>query len=59
MANAILIIIYHMLKDGSRYRELGQAYFDRLNRDAVSRRLVRRLQSLGYPVQLKDLEAAA
>lgn len=59
VAHAILIIIYHMLKEGSHYRELGQDYFDRLNRDAVSRRLVRRLESLGYQVELKDLEAAA
>lgn len=48
-----------MLKNRSHYRELGQQYFDRLNRDAVSRRLVRRLESLGYEVQLKDLEGAA
>lgn len=59
VAHALLIIIYHMLKNGSHYRELGQDYFDRLNREAVSRRLVRRLQSLGYQVELKDLEAAA
>ncbi|MDI6823430.1 MAG: transposase, partial [Bacillota bacterium] len=59
VAHAILIIIYHMLKEGSHYRELGQDYFDRLNRDALSRRLVRRLESLGYQVELKDLEAVA
>lgn len=59
VAHAILIIIYHMLKEGSHYRELGQDYFDRLDRHAVSRRLVRRLESLGYQVELKDLEAAA
>jgi len=59
VAHAILSIIYHMLKERSHYRELGQDYFDRLNRDAVSRRLVRRLESLGYQVELKDLEAAA
>lgn len=59
VAHAILIIIYHMLKDGSHYRELGQDYFDRLDRDAVSRRLVRRLESLGYQVELKDLETGA
>ena len=59
VAHAILVIVYHMLKNRSHYRELGQQYFDRLNRDAVSRRLVRRLESLGYEVQLKDLEGAA
>lgn len=59
VAHAILVIVYHMLKHGSHYRELGQDYFDRLNREAVSRRLVRRLESLGYQVHLRDLEAAA
>lgn len=59
VAHAILIIVYHMLKNRSHYRELGQDYFDRLDREAVSRRLVRRLESLGYAVELKDLEAVA
>ncbi|MBC7354205.1 MAG: hypothetical protein H5U08_17755 [Thermogutta sp.] len=36
VAHAILVIIYHMLKNGSHYRELGQNCFDRLDRDAVS-----------------------
>lgn len=59
VAHTILVIVYHMLKNRSHYRELGQDYFDRLNRDTVSRRLVRRLESLGYQVELKDLEVAA
>lgn len=54
VGHAILVIIYHMLKTRSHYQELGQDYFDRLNRDAVSRRLVKRLESLGYEVELKD-----
>jgi len=58
VAHAILVIVYHMLKTRSPCQELGQDYFDRLNRDAVSRRLVKRLESLGYGVELKDLEAA-
>jgi hypothetical protein len=56
VADAILIIVCHMLKGGSHYRGLGHDYFDRLNRDAVSRRLVRRLEWLGYQVEIKDLE---
>ena len=38
VGHAILVIVYHMLKIRSHYQELGQDYFDRLNRDTVSRR---------------------
>ena len=45
VAHAILVITYHMLKRRSQCQELGEDYFNRLNRDAVSRRLVKRLES--------------
>jgi hypothetical protein len=34
------------------YRDLGEAYFDHLERQHVERRLVRRLERLGYSVTL-------
>ncbi len=53
VGHAILVIAYHMLQDGTVYQDLGPAHFDERDRDAVERRLVRRLQRLGYKVTLE------
>jgi len=52
LAHTILVIIYHLLTRQEPYRELGGNYFDERKRDAVTNRLVRRLQKLGYDVAL-------
>src|SRR5262249_34349660 len=40
VAHALLIVIYHMLKDGTVYQDLGTTHFDRINREALVRRSV-------------------
>jgi transposase len=52
VAHAILVIVYHVLKDPVSYRDLGPDYFDRLHPERVRRNLVKRLEGLGYKVQL-------
>ncbi len=52
VAHTLVVIIYHLLTRKEPYRELGANYFDELDRNAVERRLVRRLQRLGYHVEL-------
>ena len=52
MAHTVLVIIYHILTRRAPYRDLGEAYFDHLERQHVERRLVRRLERLGYSVTL-------
>ena len=52
-AHAILVVVYHMLRDGTLYQDLGADHFDRLNQDAVVRRTVKRLEALGYKVALE------
>ena len=52
VAHTVLVIIYHILTRREPYRDLGEAYFDRLERQHVERRLVRRLERLGYSVTL-------
>jgi transposase len=52
VGHSILTVIYHVLKYQVEYRELGRDYFDRLEPDRLRRYLVRRLQTLGYDVQL-------
>jgi hypothetical protein len=41
-----------MLKDGTDYEDLGPGYLDSLNSRRVVNRTVRRLEALGYDVQV-------
>jgi len=53
VAHTLLVIVYHLLKRGEAYTELGGNYFDERDRWHVERRLVRRLEALGYAVSLQ------
>jgi len=55
VAASILTAIYHMLKDGTMYQDLGRKHFDRRSNDQQKRSLVKRLADLGYMVELKPL----
>lgn len=57
VAHTILVIAYHLIKRGTVYQDLGGTYFDRKNAKAVERRLVHRLEDLGYDVILKPSSA--
>jgi transposase len=57
VGHTILVIAFHLLRDGATYRDLGPTYFDRLDRQHVERRLVHRLRDLGYRVTLEPLAA--
>jgi transposase len=59
VGHSILVIAYHLLRDGTAYHDLGPHYFDERDRQAVERRLVRRLESLGYAVALTPAAAAS
>ena len=52
VAASILTAIYHMLKDGTTYQDLGPHHFDRRSKAQHTRHLVRRLADLGYHVTL-------
>jgi len=58
VAHSILVSVYYILTRHEPYRDLGVAYFDERDRQAVERRLVKRLQALGYDVHLQPLTAA-
>jgi transposase len=58
VAASILTAAYHMLKDGTAYRDLGPDHFDRRAKEVQARRLVRRLADLGYALELAPLEPA-
>jgi transposase len=54
VAHSLLTIIYHMLKHGSDYRELGCDYFDKLNAHRLLPHLLKRIKDMGYQVSLQD-----
>jgi transposase len=53
VAHSILVIAYHLIKNQEVYRELGSDYFDQRRPQATASRLVRRLERLGYQVNLE------
>jgi transposase len=59
LAHTLLGIIYHLLCAGGVYQDLGANYFDTLHQDRVRQRLVKRLQALGYAVNLIPTEQLA
>ncbi len=48
----VLEIAYHLLRRGTTYEELGEDYQDRSNPERTTKRLVARLEALGYTVNL-------
>jgi hypothetical protein len=55
----MLGIMYHMQRTGTDYTDLGGDYFERRDADRLTRRLVRRLESLGLKVTLEPSPQAA
>jgi transposase len=55
VAASILTAIYHMLKDGTMYQDLGPNHFDARAKERQKNRLIKRLADLGYAVELAPL----
>jgi transposase len=53
VAHSMLVIAYCLLSRHESYRELGGDYFDRQRPAATAKRLVQRLENLGYRVILE------
>jgi transposase len=58
VGHTLLGIIYHVLKRGTSYAELGADFLDRLEPERLTRQLVKRLESLGHKVTLEPVPAA-
>lgn len=59
VAHSLLVIIYHVISRGEPYRDLGADYFDKRKPEATARRLVDRLEKLGYSVTMQPIPAVA
>jgi len=53
VAASILTTVYHLLRDGTVYQDLGPGHFDGINRDRAAKSLVRRLEALGFAVEVR------
>jgi transposase len=59
VAQALLVIAYHMLKRKENYKGLGRDRFDRIGVNRIRRSLVRRLGRLGHRVILEPAPQTA
>ena len=60
VAHTLLVMVYALLtQPQATYQELGSQYFDARDRQAVQRRLVHRLEALGYVVSLQPTATPA
>ena len=57
VAHSLLVVIYHVLRTGQPYKELGVDYFDNLDSARIERHHVRRLEQLGFTVTLTPTAA--
>jgi transposase len=57
VAASILTAIYHMLKNGTLYHDLGADHLARRSKETHARGLLKRLETMGYAVQITPLAA--
>ncbi len=54
VGRTILQMAYFMLQRGEAYRELGANYFDQLDKVRTAKRLIKRLELMGFSVQVAE-----
>jgi hypothetical protein len=59
VAHSMLIMAYYLLKRQCTYQDLGPDYFNLLNEEAITQRLVKKLTGLGYYVTLQPARTKA
>jgi transposase len=59
VAHSMLVMAYYIIQRKEPYRDAGADFFDRLQPEDTARRLVKRLESLGYHVTLPSASTDA
>lgn len=59
VGHTLLVIFYHMLKADIPYKDLGPDYFNKFKPEQYRCYLVKRLESLGFTIELIPRDAAA
>jgi hypothetical protein len=57
VAHSLLVVIYHMLKGGTEYYDLGPDFLDRLREKYLVRFHLKRLKQLGLSVSVTPMIA--
>jgi transposase len=57
VAASMMVAVYHMLRYGVEYQDLGSDHFDRRDRAKIANRLIRRLEELGLQVKVEPAAA--
>ena len=52
VAASMLTAVWHMLRSGTPYQDLGEHHFDRRDKKRVAKRLIQRLQDIGVTVHV-------
>ncbi len=52
VGHALLVTGYYLITQRKSYQDLGNTYFDERNRETVKRRALRKLEQLGFQVQI-------
>ena len=51
-AHSLIVVGYHLLKRGCSFQDLGPDYFERVNHTALTRYHVKKLNALGYDINI-------
>jgi transposase len=54
VAHRMLTIAWHIIQNGTVYEELGGHHYDRLHPERSARRLIKRLEQIGFEVTVKQ-----
>ncbi len=58
VGHSLLVTGYTLITRQVDYQDLGVNYFDEQNKEAVKRRTVKRLEQLGFQVELTPVAAS-
>ena len=55
LGRKILEICYYMLRDGTRYNDIGADFFMKMNKNRILKSSIKRIEELGYTVEIKEV----
>ena len=58
VAHSMLVAIYHILKDGTTFQDLGAGYFNQFNRDRKINSYLKKLRELGWEASATAVQPA-
>lgn len=55
VGHTMLVMVYHMIKERLPYKELGDEYFNKVDKEKFTKKMVKRLEKMGYKVELTKI----